>query len=90
VIEHARPAAASTPDEPGGDPREQTARLAEQSYVLLSPIMARLTTLGAREFSPLPLATAVSAMLTVRQVRAIAAHPDVRLVHLAEPEIVTT
>jgi len=95
VIEHARPAAASTPDEPaagepGGDPREQAARLAEQSYVLLAPIMARLTALGAREFSPLPLATAVSAALTARQVRAIAAHPDVRLVHLAEPEIVTT
>ena len=89
VIEHARPAAASTPDKPGGDPREQAARLAEQSYVLLAPIMARLTALGAREFSPLPLATAVSAALTARQVRAIAAHPDVRLVHLAEPEIVT-
>lgn len=53
VIEHARPAAASTPDEPtagepGGDPREQAARLAEQSYVLLAPIMARLTALGDR------------------------------------------
>ena len=95
VIEHAQPAAASTFDEPAageprGDPREQAARLAEQSYVLLAPIMARLTALGAREFSPLPLATAVSAALTARQVRAIAAHPDVRLVHLAEPEIVTT
>jgi hypothetical protein len=89
VIEHARPAAAA-PDEPGGDSREQATRLAEQSYVLLAPIMARLTALGAREFSPLPLATAVSAALTARQVRAIAAHPDVRLVHLAEPEIVTT
>jgi hypothetical protein len=89
VIEHARRATASTPDEPGGDPREQAARLAKQSYVL-GPIMARLTALGAREFSPLPLATAVSAALTARQVRAIAAHPDVRLVHLAEPEIVTT
>jgi len=57
VIEHARPAAASTPDEPtagepGGDPREQAARLAEQSYVLLAPIMARLTALGARDRWP--------------------------------------
>ena len=58
--------------------------------MLLTPIIARLTALGAREFSALQLATAVSAALTARQVRAIAAHPDVRLVHLAEPEIVTT
>lgn len=94
VIEHARPAAAEpggAPGEPGepGDARERAARLAERSYALLAPIMARLTALGAREFSPIPLATAVSASLTAGQIRAIAGHPDVRLIHLAEPEIVT-
>jgi hypothetical protein len=76
VIEHARPAA-----EPA---------TAAQRYALLAPIMARLTALGARQFSALPLVTAVSAALTPGQIRAIAQHPDVRLIHLAEPEIVTT
>ena len=75
VIEHARPAVEPT--------------TAGQAYALLAPIMARLTALGAPQFSPLPLATAVSAALTPGQIRAIAAHPDVRLIHLADPEIVT-
>jgi hypothetical protein len=88
VIEHARPVRADPGGDPCGDPGERLERFSRESGARLSGIMARLTDLGAGRFEPVPLATAISAELTAGQIRAVARHPDVRLIHLATPEMV--
>lgn len=85
VIEHVEPAHA----EGEGGPRVEYARLEERVRQLQIGIVEQLDALGVPAH-PMTLANAIAAELTRSQISDIANRPDVRRIHLARPEQVTT
>ena len=74
-----------------GSPRRQLARLEEQVHELQQRLLERLHDLGVTDPPrQMVLANGIAAELTRGQVMAISTHPDVRRIHLAREERVTT
>jgi hypothetical protein len=74
-----------------GDPGTQMSELEQRVRELQSGILEQLRDLGVRGTPrQLTLANAVAAELTPSQVEEISAHPDVKRIHLARMEKVTT
>jgi len=87
IIEHVEPASVTGE----GDPGTQISELEQRVRQLQSGILEELRNLGAGgRPRQLTLANAVAAELTPRQVEEISAHPDVKSIHLARKEKVTT
>lgn len=87
IIEHVEPAAVTGE----GDPGTQISELEQRVRELQSGIREQLRDLGVGGTPrQLTLANAVAAELTRNQVEQISARPDVKRIHLARMEKVTT
>ena len=87
IIEHVEPASVTGE----GDPGTQISELEQRVRELQSGILEELRNLGAGgRPRQLTLANAVAAELTPSQIEEISAHPDVKSIHLARKEKVTT